>query len=102
MNDSLVAFDPLPAVLLVDADVRSPAGSYPNVLVGVAASAPAPDWPVSSPTLLYVLAIVTPPGSVTVTGLPSASYAVVNVEFAAVVYAAVNGSTRDSCSPQLL
>jgi len=29
-----------------------PAVSYPNVRVAVAASAPLPDWPVSSPTLL--------------------------------------------------
>ena len=52
MKLSLVAFDPEPAVFDVDADVMSPAGLYPNVLVGVAASAPVPDWPVSSPTLL--------------------------------------------------
>ena len=52
MYVSLVAFEPEPAVFVVDADVISPAGLYPKLLAGVAASAPVPDWPVSSPRLL--------------------------------------------------
>ena len=41
MNDSdVAACDP---AAVVDADIRSPALSYPNVLAAVAALAPAPD-----------------------------------------------------------